>query len=257
MHTARPAFLAALAAMLAVVPPVARAADSRGSGVAPVAPPRTALRVHSVAAYLRDLTALARRATPASSPTSAGQVELVTTTSIHPHTNMERAWTDPVTGASRKDDIAADGAFVRTTLVAGKGVEFLYYQEGRQAFGSDRTGARPGSGIAALGRRERDELASGWRTAGTAVVRGRHVRLYEQDWVGTLPGDGRVGPGAYLAYVDPATLLVYRQLILDRRHGQRKVTGGYDIDYRLVPRAAAIAHHVFQFVNVAGFHESH
>jgi len=81
--------------------------------------------------------------------------------------------------------------------------------------------------------------SAGWKRTGTSArINGHTTHLYEQDGPMRFD-DGATGLGADVAYIDVASMLVYRQVLLDLRHGRRTVVSGFDNDYRVVAGATA------------------
>ncbi len=192
--------------------------------------------------------------TPTTEPAPADKVELVVFHFL-PSGVTEWSWTDPATGSGRVDRFARNGALVQSTITIGNRAEFIGYARKEESFSPLPEPVHPGSSIGALRRETRQQLRLAippWKKIGTAVVNGHTVRLYEQDGLTRL-ADGATGASANVASIAPESMLVYRQVLLDLRHGRRSLLSGYDYDYRVVARSRAAGALLFRFVHLAGY----
>jgi len=215
----------------------------------------TPVDVRDARAYQMAISTAGRSdSTPTTGPAQADQVELIVF-HFFPSGETEWSWTDPATGSRRVDSFAGDGAHVQSTIIIGNQAEFIGYPQKEESFSPIPTPIQARSSIGLMQSGTRQQLRSAstvWKETGTAVINGHNVHIYEQDGLVRFD-DGGTGPSANVASIDPTSMLVYRQVLLDLRHGQRSIVSGYDYDYRVIPRSSTASARIFQFVALAGF----
>lgn len=216
----------------------------------------TPLAVRDVAAYQAAVSAAGRtKSIPTTGAAQADQVELIVF-HFFPGGETEWSWTDPATGSQRVDRFAANGRPVQSTIIVGDHAEFIGYPRKEESYSLLPAPVRAGSSLRLMRAKVRQQIgmaSAGWKRTGTSArINGHTTHLYEQDGPMRFD-DGATGLGADVAYIDVTSMLVYRQVLLDLRHGRRIVVSGFDNDYRVVAGATASSARVFRFVTLAGF----
>jgi len=200
----------------------------------------TPLDVRDVAAYQAAVSAAGRtKSIPTTGAAQADQVELIVF-HFFPGGETEWSWTDPATGSQRVDRFAANGRPVQSTIIVGDHAEFIGYPRKEESYSLLPAPVRAGSSLRMMRAKVRQQIglaSTGWKRTGSS----------------SRFDDGATGLGANVAYIDVASMLVYRQVLLDLRHGRRTVVSGFDNDYRVVAGATASSAPVFRFITLAGF----